>query len=89
MKFNDVDSYIAKSPKQTQAKLSRLRETIKAAAPKAEEVISYNMPYYKYQGPLLGFAIFKEILVYSAWYIRKTNVCSKTMKPLKAAYIFP
>jgi len=29
---------------------SELRKTIKAAAPEAEEIISYNMPAYKQKG---------------------------------------
>lgn len=60
MKFKDVDSYIAKAPLATRAKLSQLRSTIKTSAPDAEEVISYNMPYYKYHGLLVGFALFKN-----------------------------
>jgi uncharacterized protein YdhG (YjbR/CyaY superfamily) len=35
------------------------RATIRATAPKADEGISYGMPYYKYHGALLGFAAFK------------------------------
>jgi len=31
-----------------------------AAAPKAEESISYGMPYYKCHGALVGFAAYKQ-----------------------------
>lgn len=34
-----------------------LRATIKQAAPKAEEVISYNMPAYKQDGVLVYYAV--------------------------------
>ncbi len=37
------------------AALEDLRRTIKAAAPTAEEVISYRIPTYKYHGPLVHF----------------------------------
>ncbi|MGI0079615.1 MAG: DUF1801 domain-containing protein [Nitrososphaerales archaeon] len=47
------------APKEAQAKLSQLR-AIKTAAPKAEETISYNMPYYKYHGALVGFAMYTD-----------------------------
>jgi uncharacterized protein YdhG (YjbR/CyaY superfamily) len=42
-----------------QTKLQGLRNTIKKAAPKAEEVISYNMPAYKLNGALVYFAAYK------------------------------
>ena len=44
----NVDEYIALSPKEVQDKLIELREIIKSAAPKAQERISYGMPYYYY-----------------------------------------
>jgi uncharacterized protein YdhG (YjbR/CyaY superfamily) len=51
----DVDTYLASAPKELRAVLENLREAIKAAAPKAEEVISYQIPTYKYHGPLVHF----------------------------------
>ncbi len=51
-----VDAYIKAAPKEVQAKLTQLRRIIKSTAPKAEERISYAMPYYKYNGPLAYFA---------------------------------
>ena len=55
-KFKDADSYIAMFPGSTQKKLQQLRSIIKKAVPKAEEVISYNMPAYKLNGILVYFA---------------------------------
>lgn len=52
----NVNSYIASFPKETQVLLEQLRSLIKKAAPKAEEVISYQMPAYKYNGMLVYFA---------------------------------
>jgi uncharacterized protein YdhG (YjbR/CyaY superfamily) len=51
----DVDAYLASAPKELRAALDNLRAAIKAAAPKAEELISYRIPTYKYQGPLVHF----------------------------------
>jgi uncharacterized protein YdhG (YjbR/CyaY superfamily) len=42
-----VDDYIAAAPKDQRAALTTLRRTIKAAAPKATEIISYGMVGYK------------------------------------------
>lgn len=56
-----VDEYIARSPKESRDALSQLRKAIRAAAPKATEVISYQIPVYKYGGrPLVGFAGYKK-----------------------------
>jgi uncharacterized protein YdhG (YjbR/CyaY superfamily) len=57
--LKDVDEYIAKAPRVAQEKLSMMRTIVRAAAPDAEEVISYDMPYYKFHGPLVGFAAYK------------------------------
>ena len=54
--IKDVDQYIAVQPVAIQERLEKLRQTIKAAAPDAQEVISYNMPAYKLNGMLLYFA---------------------------------
>jgi uncharacterized protein YdhG (YjbR/CyaY superfamily) len=56
----DVDEYLAGVPKEARATLEKLRQTIKAAAPMASEVISYQMPMYKHQGMVVGFAAFKD-----------------------------
>ena len=55
----DVDAYIAAAPKEVQGKLKELRKAIKTAAPKAEEKISYGMPYYAYKGRLAYFRLAK------------------------------
>lgn len=53
--FKTVNDYIAGQPKGLQAKLEQLRQTIRKAAPKAEESIAYGMPAYKLHGPLVYF----------------------------------
>lgn len=51
-----VDEYIAQFSPQTQRTLQQVRALIKKTAPDAEEVISYAMPGYKWNGMLVWFA---------------------------------
>lgn len=59
-KNKSVDEYISQAPKKYQDMLRELRAAIKATAPKAEEKISYGMPYYGYKGRLAYFALSKN-----------------------------
>lgn len=59
MKPQSVAAYIAAFPKPVQTRLRALRRTIRAAAPRAIELISYNIPAYKQHGMLVYFAAFK------------------------------
>ena len=54
-----VDGYLATLPEDARVALAKLRKTIKAAAPKATEVISYHIPTFKHQGMLVAFAAFE------------------------------
>lgn len=58
--FTSIDEYIAAFPKETQKILKEIRATIKAAAPTAEEKISYQMPTFFLNGNLIHFAAFKN-----------------------------
>lgn len=58
--MSQVDEYILEFPKDLQERLSQVRSTIKKAAPHAEEKISYGMPAYHLNGPLVYFAAFKN-----------------------------
>jgi uncharacterized protein YdhG (YjbR/CyaY superfamily) len=52
----DVEAYLASVPTEAVTALQLLRSIIKAAAPDADEVISYGVPTYRYNGPLVSFA---------------------------------
>lgn len=56
VKYKSIDDYIAAFPNPTRKLLQQVRAAIRAAAPGAEESISYNMPAYKLNGPLVYFA---------------------------------
>ena len=55
-----VDEYIAAFSPEVQAILEKIRSTVRAAAPQAEETISYQMPTFKQGGVLIHFAAFKN-----------------------------
>jgi len=59
-KAKTVEAYIAVAPRDARTKLNELRKLIRDAAPKAEEKISYGMPYYGYHGRLAYFGYFKD-----------------------------
>lgn len=54
--YKTVDEYIASFPKDVQQRLQKLRTVIKKHTPEAAEGISYKMPAYKLNGPLVYFA---------------------------------
>jgi uncharacterized protein YdhG (YjbR/CyaY superfamily) len=55
-----IDETLAALPPDQRTALQALRETIAAAAPQAEETISYGMPAFRYHGrALVSYAAFK------------------------------
>jgi len=59
-RFVTIDEYIALQPAATRDSLKKIRQTIKKAVPEAEEVISYQMPAFRFYGMLAWFALFKD-----------------------------
>lgn len=59
-KFKDIDSYIDGFPPHIKTLLTKVRDTIRQAAPEAQEAISYQMPTFKLNGNLVHFAAFKN-----------------------------
>ena len=55
-----IDEYVARCPPGVRAILRNVRATIRAAAPEAEEVISYRIPAFRGHGILLYFAAFQR-----------------------------
>lgn len=50
-----IDDYLAALSDDQRAALAKLRMTIRAAAPQAEECISYQLPAFRHNGILVGF----------------------------------
>jgi len=63
--FSSINEYIASFPENIQIIMEQLRSTIKAAAPKAGEKISYNMPTFTLNGThLVYFAGWKTHMAF-------------------------
>lgn len=58
--FKTMDEYISTFPEDVQRILKELRQTIKKAAPDAEETINYQMPTFTLNGNLVHFAAFEN-----------------------------
>jgi uncharacterized protein YdhG (YjbR/CyaY superfamily) len=58
--YTSIDEYITDFPEEIQKKLQELRAVIQAAAPDAEEKISYQMPAFAQNGILVYFAAHKN-----------------------------
>jgi uncharacterized protein YdhG (YjbR/CyaY superfamily) len=58
-RIRTVADYVAAAPKDQRAALTRLRKTIKAAAPKATESISYGIVGFKHKG--------KAVVYFGSW----------------------
>jgi len=70
---NTIDDYLASVPDDFRTALGKLRKTIRAAAPKATEVISYQIPAYKHSGLLVGFAAAKNHCTFHIMSVKVTN----------------
>ena len=54
-----IDDYLAEVSDEQRVALERLRKTIRAAAPQAEECISYGIAAFRHHGMLVGFGATK------------------------------
>ena len=63
-KAKDVDGFITSAPKEARATLKGIRAVIRAAVPKAEEGISWGIPFYRYHGMLAGFTAVKDHAIF-------------------------
>lgn len=59
-KAKNIDEYIAGFPDHIQKILQEVRDTIRKAAPEAQETISYAIPTFTLNGNLVHFAAFKS-----------------------------
>ena len=59
-KPTSFDDYLARLPDDQRAALERLRAVIHAAAPGAEEAISYQIPMFRLHGMLVGMGARKN-----------------------------
>jgi uncharacterized protein YdhG (YjbR/CyaY superfamily) len=59
-----VDAYLAGFPPDVRGVLEKIRLTVRKAAPDADEKISYMMPAFNLDGPLVYFAAFKKHIAF-------------------------
>jgi uncharacterized protein YdhG (YjbR/CyaY superfamily) len=58
--FKTIDEYINTFPEDVRSILNILRQTIKEAAPEAQETINYQIPTFTFHGNLVHFAAFQN-----------------------------
>ncbi len=59
-RISTIDEYIASAPTEAREQLRLLRKAILEAAPESKEIISYNMPGFKFHGMLVYMAAHTE-----------------------------
>ena len=97
-----VDDYLASLPQDVRVALDKLRKTIRAAAPEATELISYQIPLYKHHGHLVAFSASPDFCTFTVmspallrkhaddlkdYKLGKASVRFATNKPLPAALV--
>jgi uncharacterized protein YdhG (YjbR/CyaY superfamily) len=78
-----IDEYIASVPADVRPVLEAIRATVRKAAPRAEERISYRMPAFFLNGALVYFAAFKKHIGFYP------PVRDESLKALLARYAGP
>ncbi len=76
-----VDNCLAALPVDVRTALETLRQTIRAASPMAEEVISYGVPAFKHKGMLVSFGAATN---HCAFYVMSPAVMEAHADDLKA-----
>ena len=79
-----IDEYIAMQPGAFQPMLHELRAIIKSIAPQAEELISYQVPSFKWHYMLVGFGVNKK---FCSLYPMSTSINQKMADELNGIKI--
>lgn len=91
--FKSVDEYHKTFPKGTQERLKSIRDVIHKVVPKVEEVISYQIPCFKYKGYLVYYAAFAKHITlsnpFSEKFLKTFEKDLKDYKVSRAAIQFP
>jgi uncharacterized protein YdhG (YjbR/CyaY superfamily) len=80
MRAGSVEDYLASVDPAQQRALEALRKTIRAAAPAAEECISYGIPAFRLHGMLVGFGATKK---HCAFYVMSGTLLEGFAEELK------
>jgi uncharacterized protein YdhG (YjbR/CyaY superfamily) len=79
-KAKTIDEYLAALSDDKRRALEKLRKTIKAAAPKAEECISYQLPAFRQNGMLVAFGATPN---HCAFYLMSSTTVAAHQEELK------
>ena len=80
-----IDDYLVGLTENVVEALENLRQNIRSLVPNAEEVISYQIPTFKYLGSLVGLAAFKD---HCSFFVMSKSVMQsfqEELKPYKTA----
>ena len=81
-KYDSVDAYMAQLPDDRRAVMEQLRNTIRAAAPGATEVIAYNMPAFRLDGRfLVSYEAFKRHYSLFPWSDAMVEDLGEALRP--------
>ena len=79
-KPKNIDEYLAALSGDKRAALQRLRKTIRAAAPKAEECISYQLAAFRQNGMLVAFGATEN---HCSFYLMSSSTVAAHKEELK------
>ena len=82
-KFETVDEYIGTFPENVQLILQEIRNVMKENAPDAEELISYQIPAFKYYGMLIYYSAYQKHVSVSTAPFKVFEVFEKELSPYK------
>jgi uncharacterized protein YdhG (YjbR/CyaY superfamily) len=60
IRYRNIDDYVASFPPELRKVLEQIRQTVRKAAPGAEEMIKYNMPAFSSNGNVVYFGAFRH-----------------------------
>ena len=83
--YSTVEEYLVDVSADKLIALEKMRKTIRSVVPKAEEYISYGMPTFKYNGPLVSYAAFKEHCSLFPWNATLIKKFAEELKPFKTS----
>lgn len=79
-KSSTIDEYLARVTADQRVALEKLRQAIRAAAPNAEECISYQLPAFRQDGMLVGFGATTS---HCAFYLMSSSTVKAHQRELK------
>lgn len=91
--YKTIDEYHGAQTQEAQQRMQTIREIIHKAVPEVEEVISYQIPCFKYKGYLIYYAAFAKHITlsypYTAAFLKEFEDELKGYKMSKSAIQLP